>query len=276
MCEFFSFLTDANGKYYYFNDEQRKQIIKKELKGLKDYFVVEEPDSHSSIARYYKGNGSEDKMNKYEYCPLTKIFIKDQINIGDDSIIAETWVRSLDFKTIVKELEIKEIVNPLLIEGVYVDEYMIHLLKQWDSVRDSVCDSVGNIVCDSVGDIVGDSVGDSVRGSVCDSVCDSVCYSVKDSFRDSVWDIVCYSVRGSVWDSVWVYESSFYNIRKDQWKHCEKVDFKGCDNPFQSCIDLWELGLVPSFDGKIWRLHGGKDAKILFEITKEDLEKYGE
>jgi hypothetical protein len=28
---------------------------------------------------------------------------------------------------------------------------------------------------------------------------------------------------------------------------------------------------VPSFDGKIWRLHAGKDAKIVYEISKEEL-----
>jgi len=27
----------------------------------------------------------------------------------------------------------------------------------------------------------------------------------------------------------------------------------------------WKMGLVPSYDGKLWRLHGGKDAEILWE-----------
>ena len=34
----------------------------------------------------------------------------------------------------------------------------------------------------------------------------------------------------------------------------------------QSGIDLWEAGLVPSFDGKAWRLHAGKNAKIVYEM----------
>jgi len=29
------------------------------------------------------------------------------------------------------------------------------------------------------------------------------------------------------------------------------------------------VGLVPSFDGKVWRLHSGKDAKIIYEWTPD-------
>jgi len=37
-------------------------------------------------------------------------------------------------------------------------------------------------------------------------------------------------------------------------------------NPFQSGIDLWKRGLVPSFDGiDTWRLHAGKDARVVYE-----------
>ena len=36
-------------------------------------------------------------------------------------------------------------------------------------------------------------------------------------------------------------------------------------NSFQAVVDLWNKGLVPSFDGKVWRLHGGPDGKVLWE-----------
>jgi len=42
-----------------------------------------------------------------------------------------------------------------------------------------------------------------------------------------------------------------------------------------SLVKLWEMGLVPSFDGKVWRLHGGKNAKVLFEISRKELRKGG-
>jgi len=85
-----------------------------------------------------------------------------------------------------------------------------------------------------------------------------------DSVGDSVWD----SVRDSVWDSVrasvGAYISSLFpNIKK--WKD---IDHEEGVNPFQPCIDLWNREFVPSFDGKTWRLHQGKDAKVVYEWTE--------
>jgi len=31
---------------------------------------------------------------------------------------------------------------------------------------------------------------------------------------------------------------------------------------------LWEMGIVPSFDGKAWKLHAGEDAKTIYEWRK--------
>ena len=73
-----------------------------------------------------------------------------------------------------------------------------------------------------------------------------------DSVGDSVWD--------SVMDSVGAYLSSLFpNIKK--WKY---IDHEPEVNPFQSAIDLWHRGFVPSFDGKTWRLHSGKNAEIVY------------
>ena len=134
------------------------------------------------------------------------------------------------------------------------------LLKKWSSVGDSVWDSVR----DSVGDSVWDSVRDSVRDSVGDSVWDSVGASVRDSVRDSVWD--------SVWDSVGAYIGSVFKLKRNQWKHTTKIKTTGY--PFQSCVDLWHMGLVPSFDGTYWRLHSGKKARVVFKIKQSALKKY--
>ena len=82
--------------------------------------------------------------------------------------------------------------------------------------------------------------------SVRASVRDSVGYSV----RYSVWA----SVRDSVWDSVGAYVSSFFSIKYE--------------HDFSPAVKLWEAGLVPSFDGKVWRLHTGKDAHVVYEESK--------
>lgn len=75
--------------------------------------------------------------------------------------------------------------------------------------------------------------------------------SVWDSVWYSVWDSVWDSVRDSVRDYIFAYTSSLFDIKH---KH-----------DFSSCIKLWNSGFVPSFDGKTWRLHSGKNAKIVYE-----------
>jgi hypothetical protein len=113
----------------------------------------------------------------------------------------------------------------------------IELLKQWASVEARVRDSVW----------------DSVR----DSVWASVEARVRDSVRDSVWD----SVGASAWNSVSAYYSSLFpGIKK--WKY---IDHPEGVNPFQPCIDLWYAGIVPRYDGTLWRLHSGKKASIIWE-----------
>ena len=191
MCNFFSLVSDGNGKIYYFDWKIRKQIIKDEL----NY----EHDSHTSIADYYGFKGKhEDKLNKYEYNPLTHEFKIDQLNTTDDSKIVETFCKKLDFKTIIPVLNIKPIINPFELPIIeHVTKKDISLLKQWASVR----------------------------------------------------------------ASVWACVGSYFNLSK--WKG---VEYEKDKYPFQSCVDLWMRGLVPSFDGTIWRLHTGPKAKVVFEI----------
>lgn len=74
--------------------------------------------------------------------------------------------------------------------------------------------------------------------------------SVMDSVGASVWASVIDSVWASVGASVWAYFSSFFSI--------------DCKYDFSPCVELWEKGIVPSFDGKGWRLHG-KNGEIIWE-----------
>ena len=194
-------------------------------------------DSHTFILTHFKiPPKMQDKYSKYEYNPLTKKFIVDEPieehNHNHES--AEVWANNFNFKNIVPQLIIKPIVNPFSLNIVDITENDILLLKKWDSVRAA-----------SVRESVWDSVWDSVRAA---SVRESVWDSVRDSVRESVWD--------SVWDSVWAYISTFFNINY-------RYDFF-------SVNELWNRGIVPSFDGKVWRLHSGKDASIIYEWNKEE------
>jgi hypothetical protein len=184
--------------------------------------------------------------------------------------------------------------NPLDIHTIMTDRHK-ELLKEWASVRDSVWDSVRNSVGDSVRNSVGDSVRDSVRNSVRnsvgDSVRDSVWDSVGDSVRDSVWDSVRNSARNSVMDSVWdsvrdsvrnsvrnsVWDSVWDSVRDSVWAYVgylfspiisewKYIDHAEGTYPYQSAVDLWKDGFIPSFDGKIVRLHAGKKADIIYEV----------
>ena len=150
-------------------------------------------------------------------------------------------------------------VNPLKIKAgtvtVTVTETEIKLLRQWASVGASVGASVWDSVWDSVNDSVRASVGASVRDSVRDSVWDSVRESVWDSGWDSVWDSGWALVGDSVWALVGAYISTFFSV---EYQH-----------NYSSAVKLWESGLVPSFDGKVWRLHTGKDAKIVYKESEE-------
>jgi hypothetical protein len=216
------------------------------------------------------------------------------------------WLRKLN-----KILVRKEIIHPFKLEPPKkITEKHVRLLRQWARVRASVRASVGARVWDnvwasvrasvgaSVGDSVGDSVwarvwanvGDSVRArvwarvwanvrpcvgarvrasvgaSVWDRVRASVGASVGDRVRASVGDSVWDNVWDSVGDSVWAYTGSFFNLPK--WQHVKHAKGK---YPFEPCVQLWECGLVPSFDGKTWRLHGGPKGAILFEISADKL-----
>ena len=202
MCQFFSLVSDGLGKAYYLDAKDRARLRKDNPDHI-------EPDSHSSIAVFH-GFKNGDKLNKYEYSPLTKKFVVDQLNTKDDSKKVKGICLALDFTTIVPELILKPFFHPLKHKKrKRVSQIDIDLLRQWDSVRDSV--------------------------------------------------------GYSAWDSVWAYASSFFNIPK--WKY---INHRKGENPFQPCIDLWHRGIVPSFDGTTWRLHGHK-GKILKEITKAEL-----
>ena len=149
MCQFFSCVSDGKGDVMYFDAEMRRRIIAGETE-------YQDTDSHTSIAHWYGFRGrDEDTLNKYEYNPLTKEFVVDQLNNADDSRQAEAFCKALDFSTVVPELVIKPIIHPLRDIGAgAVGEREVELLKAWASVWASVWDSVGASVWDSVGDSV--------------------------------------------------------------------------------------------------------------------------
>jgi hypothetical protein len=93
---------------------------------------------------------------------------------------------------------------------------------------------------------------------------------VGDSVGASVWVSTRASVGASVWDSVgasvWAITGNLFSLPHKSWEYTDKIKCKGY--PFQSCVDLWNAGFVPSFDGKVWRLHSGEKVTVVYEWTK--------
>ena len=137
----------------------------------------------------------------------------------------------------VKRLDFKTVIEPLIVKPI-VNPFGLPKVEQ--------------VTDEQIGWL---KVWASVRASVWASVWASVRASVKASDWDTVWE----AVGASVGASVTAYISSFFDI-----------DYKF---DFSSAVKLWEAGLVPSFDGTTWRLHTGKDAKIIYEWTPEEREK---
>jgi len=193
-----------------------------------------------------------------------------EVEMGGKSVISNTYKQRFENQTIIRMLSKSEVrklikeqsktmeldyyhtcypVNPLKINRPFDREKALKLLKEWASVGDSVWDSVRDSVRVSVSAFVGGSVSDSVRASVGGSAGGSV--------------------GSSVWDCFYAYISSLFpSIRK--WEY---INHEEGVNPFQSGIDLWNMGLVPSYDGKVWRLHKGKKAEVVLEITIEELRR---
>ena len=164
-------------------------------------------------------------------------------------VLEEVSQRELDNLFGWKYKEVCNPVHPFKIKPPEITQEHLEQLRDWASVWGSVRASVRA------------SVWDSVRDSVWASVWASVWDSVRDSVWASVWASVWGSVRDSVRDSVKAYIGSLFpNIEK--WKY---VEHEAGVYPFQPAVDLWRQGLVASYNGKVWRLHGGENAEILWE-----------
>ena len=137
-------------------------------------------------------------------------------------------------------------VRPFSLTPPPIDNEILALLTQWASVGYSVWASVGA------------SVRASVWASGWDSVRASVGASAWDSVRASVGASMGYSVRASVRESVGAYVGYIFAPVVPAWRTMY---------PYQAGVDLWKCGLVPSFDGRVWRLHGHEDARVLWEGT---------
>jgi len=168
-------------------------------------------------------------------------------------------------------IKAKNPIHPFKIEPPEIIQEIIELLKIWASIRASVGVSIRASVGVSVWDSVWDLIGDSVGASVWVSVGASVGVLVRDSVRALVGVSVWASVWNSIGASVGAYIGSLFpKIKKWEYINYKKEPFKSMEGyPFQSSVDLWKMGLIPSFDGKMWRLHSKNG--IAWEDKKHEI-----
>lgn len=252
MSKFFSFLSDGNGNYFYADNSIRSKE------------KSEDVDSFAWLADFFKKNKKEDRLNSYEFNPFRKVLTPKKIVFEENFKTVEKWCNEIDWKKIIPEIIIKDIVNPFSLSKKIPDEKDIECLKEWSLS----CNSLkykNNVHVD-------DDLADYVNNSVCRNF----------DFTKTLWIHVVDSVRMSVY----AYYSSFFDVKikeksekGDKWVTVKiggglvkfkitPIDVKtkqDVSHNFSSLTTLWNKGLVPSFDGKTWRLHSGEKAEVVWE-----------
>lgn len=155
----------------------------------------------------------------------------------------------------------KQIINPFEIEPPEITDKHISLLKKWNSYRASIKNSIYNSNVASIWESTEYRIWKSIGGSIRDSIWASISEIIDDSYYEYGRDFYKNSVRISIYNfitsyaiySVRAYAGSYFILTKESWEYMRKRRIT--KYPYQSVVDLWEMGLVPSFDGKKWRLH---------------------
>jgi len=242
MCDFLSIVCDGKNCYM-FRWAERKKILKGKLYDSNGNPITD-ADSHTSIAVYSGFEGAdEDDLSKWEYDPFVKdLWFDGGRSLREDRPVVQAFVDGLDIADIVPALIVKPIVNPFVIrKRKRVTQVDTDLLHQWARLPARTRRSASERIKKRVGLRVYSAVDDrSVFPLVYDMVTE---VSASDTFYESVSEFID------------AYITSFFNL----WP-------KG--NPYQPAIDLWERGLVASYGGTTWRLHGAGGKEIYNERTR--------
>lgn len=242
MCMFFSFCTEPN--YHpgerFFLDWNLRKLSKYRNSG----------DSHSRICNVF--GLAEGICNKFEFNPFTREFTVDKINSEvNDSVQAEKWVRSLDFKNIIPALILKPIIDPFEIS--VPDEPTVEtlkLLKKWAAKKSVYYRSAHN------------EISLKLCSAGFKEAYETLIDVLNDLFSGWLFDYIRTRNRGMVF--VAAYATSFFDVKY----RCN----------YTPAIKLWERGYFPI---KVWRnedwnwelFSGRVGRRKVFTITDSDLRK---
>lgn len=163
--------------------------------------------------------------------------------------------------------EVIDPANPRKIDPHKIDDEVLDLLRKWASARRMNSHS-GLHAPDSVYNLpVIDAVRHAVSRSIWSSVGGQVRRNIENAAEDEVGTINWWTssvsrnnVSRSVSDVIWAYIESLFHSRENQG--IVRGNYR-----IAAPLALWNMGLIPSFDGAAWMLHGGKDLEILWEGT---------
>ena len=242
MCDFLSIVCDGE-KCYLFRWAERKKILKDNLFDFTGH-SISDADSHTSIAAYYGFEGAaEDSLSKWEYCPFAKdLWFDGGRSLREDRPVVQAFVDGLDIADIVPALIVKPIVNPFVIrKRKRVTQADTDLLHRWARLPARTRRSASERIKKRVGRRVYSAMDDQSAFQLVYDMVTEGCES--ERFCESVSEFID------------AYITSFFNL----WPK---------DNPYQPAIDLWERGLVASYGGTTWRLHGAEGKEIYNERTR--------
>jgi hypothetical protein len=259
MCTFFSFCTCPSfhpGKRFYFNWKQRNS----KESAYQDIYC----DSHDHIIHHYKLDDAV--VNKYEYNPFTKRLIADTINSSINDIAqVRDWAEKFDFKRIVKPLIKTDVINPFDLPTADANMIAVDLLNKFIHLIESDDINIAAIAARSAIQIK-------------HHVCTNLFYKLK-SLSSCAYDIKTPIIHSLFehYGARYINESKYGKISR----FIDLIDYLYFISLFDldilkyldiRCIkyveELWNMGIVISYDGDKYRLHSDHNAKIIYETKK--------
>lgn len=244
---FLGITSDGNGEIKFLNWKQRQRV-------MTDNPEID-PDNPVFINNFFGFDNDEAlHRNSYEYNPFTGKLIQNELNAKDDSTEVEEQIRRLDLQTVIKPFHFHPIVFPFSIPKTEVPtNEMIGLLKRWASIRELLlhyrdCSVARSVIY-------------TLRSSIARPTVDYLLHSIINSnaLKGEFKGAECYSAV----DAIYAYISSFFCFKK--WR---KTNGESFVNPFQPCIDLWNMGVIPISNEKYWKLCSGENAEVIYEYGK--------
>ena len=197
--------------------------------------------SHQFICKFY--GLDEEQCGFYSYDPIhNKVDIVKSEQVKWTNGFAFKFAEGLDFYTIAPLIHVRPVLNPLAMRPIEsVSSKHIRQLESWAKVTREEIGGYGSLAIGTLGTDLYEAVADTIEYELTNVIKGMIFKSiVKDGGNNII----------RLYDAIRLYAYSFF-----------KLDF---GTRAQDLLDLWYDGLVPSFDGKTWRLHSGYDAKIVY------------